>query len=164
MRATEDWWQSGEASLVLLGGKGCGKTHAACWIISQHCEDRSKRAFAHTPGDLPPWWVWLGARFVTARHMAGLKAWDEEDRAELRLLTATSLLIVDDLGTEDGGAERSVGSLLAARADSEKRTVLTSNLGGENFARRYGERVLSRIMGNGRLAQCHGPDLRQDAT
>lgn len=160
IEAVRRWWSSGLATLVLLGGKGCGKTFAACKCIALQRRDQSTKGYAYAPGDLPPWWIWTGCKLSTARHLAGLKAWDDEDRAELKVLTATQLLILDELGLEDGDAERCVGALLSDRIAAEKRTILTANFTPETFQRRYGERLVSRISGSGLIVSVHGPDLR----
>lgn len=155
------WWASGEPTKVLAGGNGCGKSIAAASIIREHCQDNSKRGFLHEPGDMLPWWVWGGCRWRDAERIASLSAFDPEDKAEAKALIATSLLIVDEAGNEKGQGESALGNLLADRMTNERtRTIVTTNLSAQNFATRYGARVMSRLGGIESISVVHTKDLR----
>jgi DNA replication protein DnaC len=155
--ATTSW-----PMLFLLGGNGAGKTFAACSYIARHCVDNSRRGFLEKPGDMLPWWIWRGAMFMRADRIAALSAISDEDQATLKQLRASSLLIIDELGIEDGDGERGIGRLLCDRLDNDgRRTIVTSNLSAGNLFQRYGNRLRSRLHPSA-MRVVHGPDLRQE--
>lgn len=157
--AVDEWRGTDERTLVLLGGVGCGKSFAAASALAQNVI--GYRVFLRTPGDLPPDWRWNGGFFCEVRSQLGdPKASYEHVVAVRERAKRTSLLVLDDLGTEKGDGEEAIWSIVTAR-HAEQRTVLTSNLSEPNFRARYGGRLLSRILGSGRLRVVHGPDLRQ---
>lgn len=161
MEAVNGFWESSWPALFLLGGNGCGKTVAACSAIGRNRVDLSARAFIEAPGDLKPWWVWRGAKFMRADRIAALSVLSDEDQATHKQLLATSLLIVDELGIEDGDGERGIGRLLCDRiSDDGRRTIVTTNLSEANLWQRYGNRLHSRL-GPEAIRVVHGPDLRK---
>ena len=155
-----EWWASEFPTRVLLGGNGCGKSLAACYVIPAHCRDNGKIAWSHQRGDLGEWWVWRSVKYAMADDVASLRAGDDVDVAEHKALLATPLLILDEAGNEDGDGERGIGRLICDRIAEGKRTVVTANMSLENFSKRYGRRVMSRI-GQDSLRVVHGPDLRK---
>jgi DNA replication protein DnaC len=156
-----EFWASGEPILVLAGGNGCGKTLAACSAIRENCIDNAKRGYLAAPGDMLPWWVWRGCRVRSADAVATLSAFDAEDEAEHKALLATPLLILDEAGHEPGDGERGIGNLLCHRiGNRDLRTIVTTNLSRENFARRYGNRLMSRLGGPAGITVVHSRDLR----
>ena len=74
----------------------------------------------------------------------------------------TSLLIIDDLGTEltNNFVISAVYRTINERLLSEKRTVISTNLFPSDIAANYNERVLSRIAGYYQFIRMTGPDLR----
>lgn len=141
MAAAKEWWLSGKAFLLLLGGVGSGKTTAAAWCLVRHLE----RAISQPQpsGGLPV----DAAMFATAPEFNGLSDYNSEGRAWLDRLCRCQMLVLDDLGTERmGDGELScVQRIVSERHASGRRTVLTSNLTSEVFRQRYGERVADRI-------------------
>lgn len=155
-------WANNQTPIVILtGGNGCGKTVAACSYLQQHCYDMSKRAYFAAPGDMPPEWKWRGAIFTKADQIATLSAYDHEDQVKHRSLLATSLLVLDELGNEDGDGERGIGRMLCARIDDDStRTIVTTNLNDKTILERYGRRLYSRL--GDAIKIVHGPDLRRE--
>ena len=166
---TVETWLKGELkALVLLGGVGCGKSLAAAWAIANNLV--AYEVFRYRTGDLPTDWRFRSAFFVQAQDLAWPRDAFEDTLPVLKRAKNCSLLVVDDCGTENGDGERGLDAVLRVRLDGEgRRTILTSNLpeGSEKtkpatgFRGRYGRRLLSRILGSGRIAICAGPDLRQ---
>jgi hypothetical protein len=99
--------------------------------------------------------------YARADTVAILSAFDDEDQAKHGSLLATPLLILDELGNEDGDGERGLGRLLCDRvSDDGRRTIVTTNLSRDNFAARYGKRLMSRL-GPDAIVTVHAKDLRQ---
>lgn len=147
--------------LVLSGGNGTGKTLAMCRLLRDHVRDNSQRSFYHSPGDMPPWWIWRGALYREARHVAAIDSRSYEGSRELKAIENAHVLLLDEAGAEDGDAERTIGALLCERYSNEQlRTVVATNLSEETFASRYGKRFASRLAGGGRFKLVHAKDLR----
>jgi hypothetical protein len=122
--------------LVLAGGTGAGKTCAAAWALLRGTLDRGQ------PG--------LGGReFVASRHVAERNAGFSDDRRELDALALARWLVLDDLGSMDGGrdghAAPAVQRVLTDRYEKRKPTLITTNLAGEAMARYIGERLTDRL-------------------
>jgi DNA replication protein DnaC len=119
-------WRSTRACvLVLAGPKGIGKTVAATWwALQQAC----------TPA------------FVRATTFAASSRYDRDDRE--RWLGAPAL-VLDDLGTEFADAKGSflvdIDELIDVFYGDRKPLVITTNSTREEFAERYGERIVDRL-------------------
>lgn len=153
-----------ERMLVLSGSRGCGKTTAAAWIAAQRCPDEyrgysyeeieASRGFVPWPGDKHP-------RFVDASRLARVSRYRDE---EMKPLEECSMLVIDDLGIEfvdeKGSFLSTLDGLINARYAANLRTVITTNLRGEDFKKRYGERISDRIREVGRFVEIKGPSMR----
>lgn len=164
----EDWLKGELKSLALVGPPGTGKSVAAAWAIANNLV--AYDVFRYEPKDLPQDWRFRSALFVQAQDLAWPREAFEDTLPVLRRAKTCALLVIDDCGTENGDGERGLDAVFRARMDSEgKRTILTSNLleGSERmkpptgFRGRYGRRILSRLLGSGRIVVCDGSDLRQ---
>jgi DNA replication protein DnaC len=137
--------------LVLSGLRGCGKTTAAAWWLVQR---RPPSKYVRT--DVP--------RFVDATALA---RWPKYDNDQMFELERASALVVDDLGVEyddKGGAFRSfLDGLVNARYAACLPTLITTNLRGDEFKARYGERIADRIRESGRYVELAGESLRRRA-
>ena len=149
-----------ERILLLSGKPGCGKTIAAAhWLANL------PRYAKHT--DTPEGWGWAAGRaqFVSAYAISRLNLrYRDEDRAAMDGWKRSTWLVIDDLGTEAADALSVVEELIDARCRIGW-TVITTNLPAKklaesDFAKRYGERIASRIFGNGRVGVCGSQDLR----
>lgn len=166
MDAAASWWASEKRLLVLAGGNGCGKTIAACSVVRRHCVDHSLKYYLHNPGDLPPYWVWRGFKFrdATALIASGLSE-SKSDRIDVSVAALTTLLILDEAGNESGDGERGLGNLICDRlGDDRLRTIVTTNLSQENFEKRYGSRLASRLSSDGIFSVVHSKDLRREVS
>ena len=80
-------------------------------------------------------------------------------------LASADLLHIDDLGAEhrtDWVLEQ-LYTILNARYEDERSTLVTSNLGREELAEQLGERIVSRLEGMCELLPFFGSDARRVA-
>lgn len=128
--------------LVLAGGKGTGKTTAACFAIAER-----------------------GGRRVTARELA---AASDFDRDLQRSLAGATLLVLDDLGAESldekGWGANRIGGLLDARYERRRATLIATNLTMRDFLARYGQdggRLQDRLRQAARWVDIAGASMRR---
>lgn len=159
LEAARDWWASGEALLLLCGGVGSGKTTAAAWCLLKRMEQEAANPKPSGGVPIEP------GMFVTAPEFNGLSDYSPEARAWMERLSRCGLLVLDDLGTERmGDGELScIQRLVGERHAADRRTVLTTNLSGEAFKKRYGERVADRIRESGIVKGSGKESLRKPA-
>lgn len=121
---------AGRPWLLLLGPRGCGKTHAAVEMLV----GRPGACFAFWP------------EIVDLRRMH-LAAPRSADDPLPRLKRATGLLLIDDLGAErvDDYAKEAANLVVSARYHDSAPTIITSNLSLEEITKCYGDRLGSRI-------------------
>ena len=89
----------------------------------------------------------------------------EDGRQFDELLQSADLLVLDDLGTEPlipNITKEHLLDLISRRTNSDKLTVVTTNLSPEDFLKRYGERLFSRLLKSRRASVIpfRGRDLR----
>lgn len=135
------WQTSGKCWCVLMGSTGTGKSVAAALAL--------RDAFA--AGESVAW-VQSADFARVAGGFDGLAA----------RLAAVDVLAVDDFGTEhlSDFAMSVLFGVLSARHEAKRRTVLTTNLRGQAFAARLGERLADRIRGECVTADLVGASLR----
>jgi len=124
------WWGADleRPILLLCGAVGVGKTLAAGWAVAA-CGGGS---VIHAPE--------LARRILPTR--------TEVEAGFEPVNLRTSLLVLDDLGTEaDAGFARwsEALALLVERRLMVGRTIVTSNMGRRQFRPRYGDRIASRL-------------------
>ena len=134
------------ANLLLTGGTGLGKTHLSS-AIAQRVIDKGYTVIyesAQTVFDA----------FESVRFGRG-----NEDTS--KYLTC-DLLIIDDLGTEFSTQYTAavLYQLLNQRLVNGKSVVLSTNLGGKELLKRYGERIYSRLLGSFDTCVFSGSDIR----
>ena len=135
-------YERGEC-LVLGGPTGVGKTYAAAGLMIHAWSGRL-------------WYfgALAGALLDPARRVEALSS-----------CKADSLLVLDDLGTEyvkDGGLVQSfLDEIIWHREGNCLPTVITTNLPGDDLAKRIGDRIADRLRGPwGRIVECPGESLR----
>ncbi len=86
----------------------------------------------------------------------------EKLRDQTQKLYECDLLILDDLGTEfsTNYTNAALFDILNSRLIANKKTIINTNLSPEELAKKYSERVFSRIIGSYRALQFIGNDIR----
>jgi len=145
------WLSSGAWGLLMLGGVGRGKSLAAAWLWHRLRDEAlavaSRPAGTHADSGRPIYrragdTLWLRAREVQRLEWAA--------RSEVLGRCATAAgLVLDEMGAEDERVSAAIGDVLEQRGDARLRTVMTSNLGGGAFLKRYGDRLTSRLRAGG---------------
>lgn len=136
---------------LLAGDTGVGKTTAAVGGMALRLlEDRRE--------DLP-------AIFVRAVEGARMGLYDAEDKRLAQQMLTAGLLVLDDLGAEflsEGSIWRSIlDEVIDTRYGERVPTIITTNLDGAGFKKRYGERIADRIRHAGAPVACGAESLRK---
>jgi DNA replication protein DnaC len=160
-KAVAEWLPGNVQFLLLLGYRGSGKTVAAVEAL------KSARKTVHFMGSDGPIKSWVYspelAQFVDAEMLKAASYRDDGGTLHA-MARAVPLLIIDDLGVEvpDGAGiwQAALDGLIKRREGAMLRTIITSNADGAKFRSVYGDRVYSRIKGNGTVCNCGNLDLR----
>lgn len=140
---------SGEAGLYVLSGNvGCGKTLAAhAWMLE----------------GAPSGWKSRGIRLATASWFARTSRYGGGGE-KFALLSEPAKLVLDDLGVEYADEKESflvdLDELLDLRWRDKSLTLLTTNLGEQDFRERYGQRIFDRVRGERRWFNVRHESLR----
>lgn len=84
----------------------------------------------------------------------------------IKNLYSVDLLVIDDLGTENLNNMKfsELFTLINARLlnqnDKVTKTIISTNLSLDNLADTYGERIVSRFIGNYNICYFFGEDIR----
>lgn len=137
-------------NLLLIGPTGTGKTHISTAIASELIHEGYDVIYDSTQNIL--------ADFEADRFRNSYGR--EENKAD-KYLDCT-LLIMDDLGTEFGNqfTLSALYNLLNARQNKGLATVISTNLSPEELARKYEDRIYSRIFGTAKILPFEGKDRR----
>ncbi|MCH8806654.1 MAG: ATP-binding protein [Planctomycetes bacterium] len=148
---------SGDALIALLGPRGTGKTQmGVCWIV-----DLIKRVARHGGGSYGV------ARYVKAGDLLReVRATFQRDSREtdsdaIRRFASYHLLVIDEL--HELGSEfdsRTVTSIVDARYDACRSTVLISNETKPAFEYSAGPSIVSRMIETGEVVICDWPSFR----
>jgi DNA replication protein DnaC len=132
--------------VVLAGDPGCGKTVAAC-----HWAMHSRRFHNCT-------------EFVRASTFAASSRYDQETRQRWY---GAHALVLDDLGAEyldaKGSFQVDLDELVDTFYGDERPLIVTTNLNGQAFKSRYGERVTDRIRECGKWLDIAASSMRRRA-
>jgi DNA replication protein DnaC len=141
------WLDAGHRHLVLHSGRSStGKTHAA-YALGHAAVSAGQWALAWTLADL-----------LADLRPHGLSETDDVARCDL--------LILDDVGREHdstGWPQEQLHRLLDVRGREHRRTIVTTNLTGEQMYDRYGEPVVDRLSHDMVVLKFTGPSLRRPA-
>ncbi|MDY5435668.1 ATP-binding protein [Peptostreptococcus porci] len=85
-----------------------------------------------------------------------------DDMENFRNLFECDLLIIDDLGTElvNSFITSELFNIINDRLNANKKIIISTNLNPPQIGREYTDRVLSRIIGNFKIYEFYGNDLR----
>lgn len=137
-------------NLLLIGPTGTGKTHISTAIAAELIHKGYDVIYDSTHNILSDF---EADRF---RNNYGR----EENKSD-KYLDCT-LLIMDDLGAEfvNQFTVSALYNLLNARQNKGLATIISTNLSSEDLARRYEDRIYSRIIGTARILPFEGKDRR----
>lgn len=147
-RAYAASFSAASASLLFLGPTGTGKTHLSLAIARAVTE----QGFSVIYGSTQPL-----LRCLENEHFGRAEGNTEEE------LIGCDLLILDDLGMEfDTPFSRaSLYTVLNARLQQARPTIVSSNLSFDAMRERYGDQITSRLIGGMVPIVCVGKDIRQ---
>lgn len=141
----------GEASVLLFGKSGAGKTFLAD-CITRAVSDRGFSAAKITAFRL--------GETLRGKHMG-----KEEANEKFEMLAGVDLLFIDDLGSEPIFANVTIEYLyviISERIERGKPTLITTNLSPDELTARYTERIASRLLTPlNALVTLRGDDLRR---
>ncbi len=149
-KAFAEQFAPGRENLLLMGGTGLGKTHISTAIARAVIEGGHDVVYESVQT--------VFADFEYDRFRNSYSA--EPGRAD-RYLTA-ELLILDDLGTEFGNqfTVACLYQLINTRGVKGLSTIVSTNLSARELMERYDQRLTSRFLGNYRILQFVGEDIR----
>lgn len=139
-----DWLAGPQPTVVITGGVGVGKTHAA-YALAVEATARGVRAAA-----------WPVPRLLAALAPDGTPE-------TLGVALTVPLAVFDDLGTEKPSEWRveQITAIFDARIAGRLRQIVTTNADYNTLADRYGERAMSRLTGGAALVRLAGKDRRR---
>lgn len=138
-------------NLLLIGPTGTGKTHISTAIAGALIHNGYDVIYDSTQNII--------SDFEADRFRSGYGSY--ESRSEKYL--ECRLLIIDDLGTEftNQFTVSTLYNLLNTRQNKGLPTVISTNLSPEELAKKYEDRIYSRIIGSGcRVLAFYGKDRR----
>lgn len=143
-RRLSDWLTGPQPTVIISGGIGVGKTHAA-YALAHHAASMGAHVAA-----------WAVPRLLSALAPDG-------DPATLGTALTTPLAVFDDLGTEKPSEWRveQITAIFDARTAGRLRQVVTTNADYNTLAGRYGDRAMSRLTGGAALVRIVGVDRRR---
>jgi DNA replication protein DnaC len=154
-----DWFKTDPLKtgrgLVIMGQSGRGKTGAAIGILHYFHAAGSRVYFTAVQELLES--TKEGFGFDDKTNLA------EHARPLVRAERA-HVLVLDDLGAErvTDFSAASIDNLVRKRYNAERPTIITSNLSAQDFRRRVGPRLLSRLAETSQAIVADGPDYRTD--
>jgi len=153
----ERWLQDQRRFLLIMGDSYRGKSVAADSVFLEHTFRYSWFVAPDTPVVENRSWAY-GKHVTAAAYCSASKSWTE--KTWMDEIKRTHLLVVDDLGTELQDMKAAFTDLISYRTGAwtpeskmyptaPLRTIMTTNLPIDAFAKLYGERVLNRLRAEG---------------
>ncbi len=150
-REFAEGFKRGSGDLLFFGKTGTGKTHLSTAIAKTVIERGFEVLYDSAQN--------IVAAFETDRFKSGYGPYEPKGNKYLEC----DLLILDDLGTEfvNQFTVSCLYNLLNTRQNKGLSTIISTNLSPEELARKYEDRIYSRIIGSGsRILLFVGKDMR----
>jgi DNA replication protein DnaC len=146
--------QNSRKGIYIHGECGTGKTHIA-YAITKHLQENIK--FNVKLYNIPSL-----IRHLKEDFNENNKQLSEENTNFGKLLNFAGLLVLDDFGTEKltEWVEESVYSIINERYERMLPIIFTSNLEPSKLVEKYGDRIVSRIIGSCDVVELKGDDKR----
>ncbi len=146
----ENFEKTGE-NMLLMGNAGTGKTFVSSCIANRALE-RGKTVYYQTA-------FRLFELFESEKFGKG----DDDARDIVKYVYDVDLLIIDDLGTEfvTQFTAAALFDIINSRIIAGKSTVISTNLSFETLSANYSERITSRFVGEYKILQTLGDDIRK---
>ena len=137
-------------NLMLFGGTGLGKTHLSTAVAKAVIDKGFDVLYVTATGMISDF---------EQKKFGGA----ERDLVDTARYYSADLLIIDDLGTEmtNQFSVSCVYEIINARINSRKSTIISTNLGTDDFVKKYWDRTTSRIFGEYQLIKFCGTDVRR---
>jgi DNA replication protein DnaC len=140
--------------IYIYGDCGTGKTHIA-YAIAKYCDSEGKirNMFFNIPELI---------RFLKKDFDEVNKTLSSDNTNFAEVLNYKGLLIIDDLGTEKltDWVEETIYAIINKRYENVVPTLFTSNLSPAKLTEKYGDRIVSRIVGSCDIVELKGEDKR----
>ncbi|CAI3349436.1 ATP-binding protein [Enterococcus cecorum] len=146
MRIAESYLAREEFNCILTGQPGTGKSHLAMAIlqeVNEHAEPYMSCLF-----------VSLIDLLAEIRDSFNSSTEGITEAQAKRLLKSADLLVIDDLGSESSfGSENNQASDFVQRVlfqilNARSRTIITTNLSGQELKQVYNPKIISRLLEN----------------
>lgn len=139
-------------SIMLIGNTGLGKTHLSS-AIAKTVIDKGFDVLYVTAVDMI-------SDFERERFGNG---YSETEIKDVGRYFGCELLIIDDVGTEVSNqfTVSTLYNVINSRLIKELPTIISTNLGVDDFRKRYWDRITSRILGEYRTFAFCGTDVRR---
>ncbi len=146
-RYAENFPKTDSVGLIFFGGTGLGKTHLSA-AIGNTVSSKGKSVIYESAQQI----------FDTCDAVR----FNRLDVSERKKYEGCQLLIIDDLGAEcvTQYSVSAITSLIDLRIVNGKQTIISTNLTPEALRKTYGERLLSRLLGEFRTYRFLGKDIR----
>ena len=143
----------GSPNLIFMGGPGLGKTFLSACIARVVAERGFSVAYESASAA-------LGA--FEAQRFSRDTAEGESAASRVREYLGCDLMILDDLGTEmvTSFSVSALYQLVNTRLGAGRQTIISTNAGFDELARKYGPQIMSRLEGEYLLLPFSGRDIR----
>lgn len=141
----------GHDNMLLMGNAGTGKTFVSSCIANRALE-RGKTVYYQTAFKL--FEIFESSKFNRE---------DDEAPGIVKYVYDVDLLIIDDLGTEfvTQFTSAALFDIINTRITSGKSTIISTNLDFETLSEKYSQRIASRFIGDYKILQTLGEDIRK---
>ena len=142
----------GKDNLLFTGTPGLGKTYL-CSCIAREILKEGHTVIYQTAFNLMD---------IIEKYRFKRADYSRSDQENYNNVYETDLLIIDDLGTEmvNSFTISELFNILNSRINSKKKTIISTNLDVGMLYQVYTDRITSRIIGNFKIFEFYGPDLR----